>query len=97
MTSEYERGHAAGREAGIREAADKLASFGLSSGIEWKTYRAILALLDAPAPAGVTVQEAAKLADAVWSEYSGSIKDKWTFRKEHVENAILRALSEAKP
>jgi hypothetical protein len=45
------------------------------------------------APAGVTVQEAAKIADMVWAEYSDSSEKKWTFRKEHVENAIRRALS----
>jgi len=54
MTDEYERGHAAGREAGIREAAALFGSFGMGRpGIE----RAILAILDAPAPAGVTAQE----------------------------------------
>jgi hypothetical protein len=88
MTSEYERGHAAGREAGIREAAEiaikaaiaaaeKAPTNGLSAegfksdciAIEqrqhWKGIRrgglaaktAILALLDAPAPAGVTVPQ----------------------------------------
>jgi hypothetical protein len=29
---------------------------------------------------------------AVWDEYQDSIANKWTFRKEHVENAIRRAL-----
>ena len=34
--------------------------------------------------------------DAVWTEYTDSIESKWTFRKEHVQNAILRALAELK-
>ena len=31
------------------------------------------------------------LVDAVWSEYRDSVDNKWVFRKEHVENAMLRA------
>jgi hypothetical protein len=34
--------------------------------------------------------------EAVWAEYTDSIESKWTFRKEHVQNAILRALAELK-
>ena len=34
--------------------------------------------------------------DAVWTEYTDSIESKWTFRKEHVQNAILRTLAELK-
>ena len=32
------------------------------------------------------------LVGAVWSEYRDSVDNKWTFRKEHVENAIRAAL-----
>jgi len=53
----------------------------------------IMAALE-PAAAGATVQESEKIVDAVWAEYSDSIKEKWTFRKAHVENAVRRALSE---
>jgi capsid protein len=34
--------------------------------------------------------------EAVWAEYTDSIESKWTFRKEHVQNAILRTLAELK-
>ena len=51
MTREYERGHAAGREAGIREAAEVAAyEAGFVPVKEEDFRRAILALLDAPAP-----------------------------------------------
>jgi cation transport regulator ChaB len=32
-------------------------------------------------------------ASAVWEEYQDSLANKWTFRKEHVEDAIIRALT----
>jgi hypothetical protein len=50
MTDPIAQARAEGRAEGIREAAGKLASSGLSSAKEWEAYRAILALLDAPAP-----------------------------------------------
>jgi len=62
MTSEYERGHAAGREAGIREAAEvaRQCIYHDSAGTGFDEDRfeaAILALLDSqPAPAGVRVK-----------------------------------------
>jgi capsid protein len=34
--------------------------------------------------------------EAVWAEYTDSIESKWTFRKEHVQNAMLRTLAELK-
>jgi arginine deiminase len=34
--------------------------------------------------------------EAVWAEYIDSIESKWTFRKEHVQNAIVRTLAELK-
>jgi len=37
-----------------------------------------------------------RVADEVWSEYQDSISEKWTFRKDHVDNAIRRALAELK-
>lgn len=83
MSDEYERGHAAGREAGIREAVAKCEAARLhrvtqldtldakqdqrdrwiAGRIQCETLRdQILALLDSlPAPAGVTVQEAAEV------------------------------------
>ena len=72
MTDAYN----AGREAGIREAAevakmslwkhggDDAYSAGMDAGARHQNAQdvsAILALLDAPAPAGVRVQEAAKV------------------------------------
>lgn len=62
MTSEYERGHAAGREAGIREAVAVFDDL-------WRentgyTRAQMIALLDSPpAPAGVTVQDLQPLTD----------------------------------
>ena len=38
-----------------------------------------------------TDDELEVLVDAVWSEYRDSVDNKWVFRKEHVENALLRA------
>jgi hypothetical protein len=35
---------------------------------------------------------AERITDAVWLEYRDSIENKWVFRKEHVDNAIRRAL-----
>jgi hypothetical protein len=35
-------------------------------------------------------------ADEVWAEYQDSISEKWTFRKDHVDNAIRRALAKTK-
>ena len=132
MSNEYERGHAAGREAGIREAAEiaikaaiaaaeKAPTNGLSAegfksdciAIEqrqhWKGIRrgglaaktAILALLDAPAPAGVTVQEAAKvLLDQPYSAMEkafDAMEAKHGEGSDRIMAAALRALSEAKP
>jgi len=37
-----------------------------------------------------------RVADEVWSEYQDSISEKWTFRKDHVDNAIRRALAKTK-
>jgi hypothetical protein len=34
-----------------------------------------------------------RVADEVWSEYQDSISEKWTLRKDHVDNAIRRALA----
>ena len=34
--------------------------------------------------------------EAVWAEYTDSVESKWTFRKEHIENAILRTIAELK-
>ena len=55
MTTEYERGHAAGREAGIREAIEAIrADAGngdISPGAAQWVLDTILTLLDAPAPA----------------------------------------------
>ena len=34
--------------------------------------------------------------EAVWAEYTDSVESKWTFRKEHIQNAILRTLAELK-
>ena len=34
--------------------------------------------------------------EAVWAEYTDSVESKWTFRKEHIQNAILRTLTELK-
>jgi len=54
------------------------------------------AALAMPAPAregweaGRDVQH---IVDAVWAEYADSVKDRWTFRKEHIENAIKRAIA----
>ena len=41
----------------------------------------------------VHTPDVAELVDAVWSEYEGSVKERWTFRKEHIENAIRAALA----
>ena len=70
MSSEYERGRAAGREAGIREAAEvaRQCIYHDSAGTGFDEDRfeaAILALLDAPAPAGVTVKP------LVWEDFEG--------------------------
>ncbi len=35
-------------------------------------------------------------ADAIWAEYLCSVEDKWVFRKEHVQNAILHTLAALK-
>lgn len=56
MTDAYN----AGREAGIREAAAVASGFGCCH-VPEEIAAGILALLDAPAPAGVNVQEAARL------------------------------------
>ena len=66
MTSEYERGHAAGIRD-VLEILDDEGSIGNSR-------RRILSLLDEPAPAVVTVQEAAKVLLGVverreWTHY----------------------------
>ena len=38
-------------------------------------------------------RDTAALVDAVWSEYRDSVNNKWTFRKDHVENAVRRTLA----
>ena len=35
--------------------------------------------------------ERERMVNAVWEEYQDSIVNKWTFRKEHVQNAIAKA------
>jgi hypothetical protein len=37
--------------------------------------------------------QVAALVEAVWLEYADSLESKWTFRKEHVDNAIRRTLA----
>jgi hypothetical protein len=44
-------------------------------------------------PAVKTAPDVAALVEAVWGEYLDSISSGWLFRKEHVENAIRRALA----
>jgi hypothetical protein len=59
---------------------------------EFAKVRAALAM-----PATVDRWEAGRdvqhIVDAVWAEYADSVKDRWTFRKEHIENAIKRAIA----
>jgi hypothetical protein len=38
----------------------------------------------------------AKAVDAVWGEYQDSVTNKWTFRREHIEGAILRSIAAIK-
>lgn len=49
------------------------------------------ATADAPT---FTAADLEKLANAVWSEYHGSLEEKWTFRKEHVLNAMIADLAQ---
>lgn len=44
-----------------------------------------------------TAADLEKLANAVWSEYHSSLEEKWTFRKEHVLNAMLADLADPAP
>jgi hypothetical protein len=37
--------------------------------------------------------DVSELVDAVWSEYDDSVKNKWQFRREHLENALRAALA----
>ena len=53
-----------------------------------KTYEA---LLNATRLHDEVEAKLAKAVEAVWSEYQDSIVNKWTFRKEHVANAISRS------
>lgn len=59
---------------------------------EWDYAReAIVAL---PAAPTFTAADLEKLANAVWSEYQSSLEEKWTFRKEHVLNAMAADLAQ---
>jgi hypothetical protein len=59
--------------------------------------RAVFAALAMPATVDRASWEAdgdvRHIVDAVWAEYADCVKDRWTFRKEHIEKAIKRAIA----
>jgi hypothetical protein len=87
-------------EAALRLARDMLASDYQRLGIvpvEALVIRTIDAAIAMPATVNRAMWEAdgdvQHIVDAVWAEYADSVKDRWTFRKEHIENAINRAIA----
>ena len=83
---------ATARADAIREAAiktDLLAR--LTSG-----HQSVEHFGDTPAPdpvAQASRVDVKVLTEAIWNEYLDSRENRWVFRKEHIENAALRALA----
>jgi len=92
-------------EQKLREALQKILELEDTESNEWDSLERVIpeimnlakqalaepvvkeCLITQPAP---DVQE---LVDSVWAEYEDSAKSKWTFRREHVENAIRATLA----